>query len=1077
MNNTYQILKPAKLATGRRLLLSSLCFCAVLQSSFGQNHVPPPKPVVRPLIGQRYGNDNDGDRIDDNLLVRAQQAADAENAALTPAEKSQIQAKLSEAVAVELVFKEPVTQQQIDRFNALGGEITYMYKAVSYGWNGRIPLNRINAVPAAMGGSLVLLNGAHAGQTFMDVATRTGRARPVWASGFAGSATGFSGNTNITIAFADTGTDDTHADLIGRGVYWHDYTASNYVTPTDYYNHGTFVSAVALGTGVASGSGAAPLYLVQNGDITGVTSGQGPDKFPMNLPTNAVTVTITARWNGGGSTSLFLSGKGKGIGGAFGWTTVGSGTTGTSPLTLVKTLAADANRATNNYSPVLIQNSSSNVLDYVVIVQVSNAPATDDGFAKLRGIAPGCNWAMAKVLNDAGHSDTFSTDLSAAIDDLVASRAVLKIKVLNLSLGLSSGNDESLRLKVNTAVSNGIVVVASAGNSGAASTDPARASMVLTLAAMNDVNQLTEYSSTGFGSPDTAAGEDFKPDLMSPGGSRLGYQTWVVSADSSWGDGTSFTDQRANDYRGKWGTSLASPFAAGCAALVIEAMEKSGVVWDFNSSRHSSFVKMVLCATASESNANREGGLNNPTLQRASSITNGTDILPPGKDFYEGYGVINPDAAVEAVSLSYSNGTLATASLGPTVTDRRVWARKVSLLAGRNFSVTLTSPAGGDFDLYLYSATPSVSGTPVLLVASTQPGNGVAELLNYTPASDTTALLVVKRVAGSGTFNLLGNLAPEVDFAADITTGFTPLTVSFTNLTTGSAINYGWTFGDGHVSTNQNPSNIYSTSGTYSVTLTASGPGGANTLTRTNYIVVTDPPPTVAFFANPLSGPTPLTVSFTNLSAGATSYVWDFGDSQFSSDANPTIAYTNPGLYSITLTATGPSGDNSLTRTNYILVTTPPLPPLADFIAVPTNGFVPLQVSFSNLTAGATNYAWDFGDGQISMDTQPTHTFSGTGTSRITLTAIGAGGTNTLSRAAYITAASTPVLSVVSGTVTDFAFSFDTLAGKIYFIEYKDLLDDPAWQPLQSFLGTGSPALVTNSIDNIPQRFFRLRVE
>ena len=66
----------------------------------------------------------------------------------------------------------------------------------------------------------------------------------------------------------------------------------------------------------------------------------------------------------------------------------------------------------------------------------------------------------------------------------------------------------------------------------------------------------------------------------------------------------------------------------------------------------------------------------------------------------------------------------------------------------------LDNPVEGDFDLYLYRMTPSASGTPVLLASSANPGAGTAESLSYTSGSDAAALLVVKRVSGSGPFDL-----------------------------------------------------------------------------------------------------------------------------------------------------------------------------------------------------------------------------------------------------------------------------------------------------------------------------------
>jgi PKD repeat protein len=84
-------------------------------------------------------------------------------------------------------------------------------------------------------------------------------------------------------------------------------------------------------------------------------------------------------------------------------------------------------------------------------------------------------------------------------------------------------------------------------------------------------------------------------------------------------------------------------------------------------------------------------------------------------------------------------------------------------------------------------------------------------------------------------------LPPVALFTAGPTNGTAPLSVAFTNLSTG-ATNYSWVFGDGHTSALTNTANTYTNAGTYSVALTAVGPGGTNTLTRANYIVATNPP-------------------------------------------------------------------------------------------------------------------------------------------------------------------------------------------------------------------------------------------
>jgi PKD repeat protein len=1058
------------------LILASLCALGSVSATFAQHFEPPPGPAVAPLVSAYYANDLDADKIDDKLLDRAQKTIAAERAAVSVEEKSQTRARAAEMVNVELVFKEQVTQKQIDTFTALGGEITYIYKAVSYGWNARIPLNKISAVPAAMGASLLLVDEGKLVKGDLDEATRIGRVRPVWSSGFAENVSGFAGTTNITIAFIDSGLDETHIDLTGRGVYWTNFTDELAPTPVDLNGHGSHVAGIALGTGQAGGV-SGPLFFTHFGDeYRGGNPPPAGSFVPNNLhlPITSSTFSMTAKWLGGGSTSFNRYSRTNGDMGGF---SLSASSSGLSPLTITTTTVFNPSRI---FTPGLLSVSGPTVSNFVVTGYVSNYPAVDS-FNRLRGVAPGCNWAAAKDLR--ADNTGISLWAQAALDDLVANRVAKNIKLINMSQTDESGANAVLRQKVNSTVMNGVLVVTGTGNTGKAATasdrqarDPSRAALALTACAANDICQLTDYTSQGFSAPDSTPGqeEDYKPDLMAPGGSD--YYSFILSVDSNNNDGPEFPDQRTNDYIGLHGTSMAVPFACGCAALVIEAVERTGVIWDFGSSEHPRLVKMVLCATASESNTNREGNLDNPTLQRASSITNGFEVLPAGKDLYEGYGAINADAAVEAVSLIYTNGTVATNSLGPAMADRRVWARTVNLLAGRNFRVTLTNPATGDFDLYLYNATPSAYGTPILLAASTQAGGGATEILNFSPVTDQKALVVVKRVSGSGSFSLQGIVAPAVDFTADITNGLAPLTVNFTNLTSGIANSYIWSFGDGGTSTSADTAHTYTNAGTYSVTLSGIGPGGTNNVRKANLIVVTNEPlPNIDFVADPTSGQPPLTVFFTSLTAGATSYLWAFGDGHFSTDKNPSNTFTNTGNFTVTLTAIGPGGTTNLSRNQYILITNPP--PVAAFDASPVAGFAPLTVYFTNLSSGASEFAWDFGNGDTSTNSIPVYTYSSPGTYTVTLGAVGPSGTNTLSRSGFILVSAIP--SILSPTVNgdDFTFAFETVVGTSYVIEYKDSLDDSDWQTLVSIPGDGSPKIITNSISAVSQRFFRLNVQ
>jgi serine protease len=170
-----------------------------------------------------------------------------------------------------------------------------------------------------------------------------------------------------------------------------------------------------------------------------------------------------------------------------------------------------------------------------------------------------------------------------------------------------------------------------------------------------------------------------------------------------------------------------------------------------------------------------------------------------------------------------------------------------------------------------------------------------------------------------------GPVAPTADFVGDPTSGTAPLTVSFTDLSTGGPTSWSWTFGDGGTSTQQNPNHQYTSAGSYTVTLTATNAVGSDNEVKTNYITVTAPqPPVAAFSGTPTSGDAPLTVSFTDQSTNnPTSWSWTFGDGGTSTAQNPNHQYTSAGTYTVSLTATNAHGSDTETKNNYITVTEP----------------------------------------------------------------------------------------------------------------------------------------------------------
>jgi PKD repeat protein len=167
-------------------------------------------------------------------------------------------------------------------------------------------------------------------------------------------------------------------------------------------------------------------------------------------------------------------------------------------------------------------------------------------------------------------------------------------------------------------------------------------------------------------------------------------------------------------------------------------------------------------------------------------------------------------------------------------------------------------------------------------------------------------------------------------------------------------------------------------------------------------------PPVAAFSGTPTTICEGGSVSFTDQSTGTpTSWSWIFpGGSPASSNAqNPTVSYSTPGTYNVSLTATNASGSNSVTMTGYITVNAAPS---VGFNASPAlTVCAGEQVTLSG--TGASSYAWTGGITNgvpFTAATTTTYTVTGTAASGCTSTAI-----------ATVTVASAPSLSVVSNPV------------------------------------------------------------
>lgn len=160
---------------------------------------------------------------------------------------------------------------------------------------------------------------------------------------------------------------------------------------------------------------------------------------------------------------------------------------------------------------------------------------------------------------------------------------------------------------------------------------------------------------------------------------------------------------------------------------------------------------------------------------------------------------------------------------------------------------------------------------------------------------------------------------PDAGFITDVTSGCFPLTVQFTNYSVGGT-QYFWDFGDGKTSTLRNPKHVYTDAGTYVAMLTVPGPDGKDAVYTATISVYPHPTANFTFAPSTVYVPgDPLRCY--NMSVGARTYLWNFGDGQTSQFENPEHSYAAQGVYNLSLTVTNQYGcKDSLLMANAVEV-------------------------------------------------------------------------------------------------------------------------------------------------------------
>ncbi len=208
----------------------------------------------------------------------------------------------------------------------------------------------------------------------------------------------------------------------------------------------------------------------------------------------------------------------------------------------------------------------------------------------------------------------------------------------------------------------------------------------------------------------------------------------------------------------------------------------------------------------------------------------------------------------------------------------------------------------------------------------------------------------------------------------------------FVNLSAPASSNIMWDFGDGNQSIGDTVKHLYQNSGTYTVEIVVTS--GNQCIDSIKKDITIFPKPLANFIADTICELNAYTFINQSLISDGTvlNFEWEFGDGNASNDINPTHLFVNDTNYIITLTATSIHGCTHDTFKNIIIH---PLPEV-DFNM--QNGCIyDMPISFNNTSTINSdiinNWQWSFGDGNISANENPTHTFMQDGVYSIQLIA------------------------------------------------------------------------------------------
>ncbi len=217
-----------------------------------------------------------------------------------------------------------------------------------------------------------------------------------------------------------------------------------------------------------------------------------------------------------------------------------------------------------------------------------------------------------------------------------------------------------------------------------------------------------------------------------------------------------------------------------------------------------------------------------------------------------------------------------------------------------------------------------------------------------------------------------------------------PFTLAFIDLSMGDINAWNWNFGDSTTSVEQNPYHTYAEEGMYMVSLEVTG-DSCNSIIEMPVFVgdsIWPPQNCHANFHWNIVGD--LTVQFEDVSQGEdiTEWMWDFGNGEVSYEQNPTYTYSEEGNYEVSLTISGTECQDTKTKRVNVGNNWPPQNCHADYDWNVLEDGLTVEFFDMSVSDSITEYMWDFGDGDVSAEQNPVHTYAEEGMYFVALTIV-----------------------------------------------------------------------------------------